>query len=103
MEKYTPHYDLAVIKADVIRLGSRAFTASAREAARQLELNIGQMRLAVCALENRMLYTSMTTYSDHRVWQDVYLIKIYGTEIYIKVTHRPGGGPPVISFKEKTL
>ena len=50
-----------------------------------------------------MLYKSMTTYSDHRVWQDVYVIKIYGTESYIKVTYRPGGGPPVISFKEKTL
>ena len=103
MEKYTPHYDLALIKAQVIRLGHRAFTATARESARQLELRIGQMRLAVCALEKRMLYKSMTTYSDHRVWQDVYLIKMYGTEIYIKVTYRSSGGAPVISFKEKTL
>jgi motility quorum-sensing regulator / GCU-specific mRNA interferase toxin len=103
MEKYTPHYDLALIKADVIRLGDRAFTATAREGARQLELNAGQMRLVVCALENRMLYKSMTSHSDHRVWQDVYLIKIYSTEIYIKVTYRPGGGALVISFKEKTL
>ncbi|KRP74067.1 motility quorum-sensing regulator MqsR [Pseudomonas paralactis] len=103
MEKYTPHYDLALIKAQVIRLGHRAFTATARESARQLELSIGQMRLAVCALETRMLYKSMTTYADHRIWQDVYLIKMYGMEIYIKVTHRPGGEAPVISFKEKTL
>lgn len=102
MEKYTPHYDLAVIKADVTRLGISAFTASAREGARQLELSLGQMRFVVCALENRMLYNSMTTYSDHRLWQDVYLIKIYAMEIYIKVTYRPGGGPPVISFKENT-
>lgn len=61
------------------------------------------MRLVICALEHRMLYKSMTTYSDHRVWQDVYLIKIFGTEIYIKVTYRPSGGAPVISFKENTL
>ncbi|KWV90209.1 mRNA interferase MqsR [Pseudomonas fluorescens] len=67
MEKYTPHYDLALIKAQVIRLGHRAFTATARESARQLELSIGQMRLAVCALETRMLYKSMTTYADHRI------------------------------------
>jgi hypothetical protein len=31
MEKSTPHYDLAVIKAEVIRLGSKAFTMTARE------------------------------------------------------------------------
>jgi len=61
------------------------------------------MQQVVCALERRMLHKSMTTYADHRVWQDVYLIKIYGTEIYIKVIDRPGDGPPVISFKEKTL
>lgn len=103
MEKHTPHYDLAQVKEEVIRLGARAFTASAREGGRQLELSLGQMRLAVCALEARMLYKSMTTYADHRLWQDVYLIKIYGTEIYIKVTYRPSGGPPVISFKEKAL
>lgn len=103
MEKYTPHYDLALVKAEVIKLGFRAFTATAREGARQLELSLDQMQHAVCSLEKPMLYKSMTAYADHRVWQDVYLIKIYGTEIYIKVTYRPGGGPPVISFKEKTL
>jgi motility quorum-sensing regulator/GCU-specific mRNA interferase toxin len=103
MEKYTPHYDLALIKAEVIRLGCRAFTASARESARQMELNLSQMQHAVCALEQRMLYKSMTTYADHRVWQDVYLIKAHATQIYIKVTYRPGGGAPVISFKEKIL
>ncbi|MDO4236355.1 type II toxin-antitoxin system MqsR family toxin [Pseudomonas sp.] len=103
MEKYTPHYDLAVIKADVIRLGYGAFTASARDGARRLKLSIRQMQSVICALEKKMLYKSMTTYSDPRIWQDVYLIKIFGTEIYIRVTYRPSGGPPVISFKERVL
>ena len=48
-----------------------------------------------------MLHKSMTTYADHRIWQDVYHVKTHGLEIYIKVTYRPGSGPPVISFKEK--
>lgn len=42
----------------------------------------------------------MTTYADHKVWQDVYHISSHGMEIYIKVTYRSGGNPPVISFKE---
>ncbi len=52
-----------------------------REGARRLKLGTIQMQQLVCALEKIMLYKSMTTYSDHRVWHDVYLIKIYGTEI----------------------
>lgn len=101
MEKNTPHYDLSVVKAEVLRLGAKAFTGAAREGGRRLDLSLSQMQRIVCALERRMLHKSMTTYADHRIWQDVYHIKTYGLEIYIKVTYRPGGGPPIISFKEK--
>lgn len=59
------------------------------------------MQRVVCALEHRMLYKSMTTCKDHQIWQDVYHVKVSDKEIYLKVTYRPGGGPPVISFKEK--
>ncbi|WP_433769117.1 type II toxin-antitoxin system MqsR family toxin [Pseudomonas putida] len=102
MEKSTPHYDLAVIKADVRRLGRKAFTTTAKNSGRTLGLNLIQMQEVVFELQGKMLYKSMTTYHDHRVWQDVYHINSYGMEIYIKVTYRPGGGPPVISFKEKS-
>ncbi len=101
MEKNTPHYDLSVVKTEVLRLGAKAFTGAAREGGRRLDLSLSQMQRIVCALERRMLHKSMTTYADHRIWQDVYHVKTYGLEIYIKVTYRPGGGPPIISFKEK--
>jgi motility quorum-sensing regulator/GCU-specific mRNA interferase toxin len=101
MEKNTPHFDLAVVKAEIVRLGTKAFTGAAREGGRRMDLTLSQMLQIVCALENRMLYKSMTTFADHRIWQDVYHMKTQGLEIYIKVTYRPGGGPPVISFKEK--
>ncbi len=103
MEKYTPHYDLAVIKADVRRLGSRAFTRTAKESAENLGFSIEDMQVVVYALHSRMLYKSMTTYADHRVWQDVYHTHSKNREIYIKVTYSPDGDPPVISFKEKIL
>ncbi len=102
MEKNTPHYDLAVIKADVRRLGSKAFTSTAKNDGQVLGLNIEEMLTVIFELQGRMLYKSMTTYADHRVWQDVYHINSFGLEIYIKVTYRPGGGPPIISFKEKS-
>jgi motility quorum-sensing regulator/GCU-specific mRNA interferase toxin len=102
MEKNTPHYELAVIKADVRRLGGKAFTSTAKNSGRVLGLNLVEMQEVIFELQGKMLYKSMTTYDDHRVWQDVYHINSYGLEIYIKVTYRPGGGPPVISFKEKS-
>ena len=101
MEKYTPHYDLAVIKADVRRLGYKAFTTSARLCGKDLGMDVEEMQAVIYALKKTMLYKSMTSYGDHRTWQDVYHISSHGLEIYIKVTYRPGGQPPVISFKEK--
>jgi len=101
MEKKTPHYDLSVIKADVMRLGSAAFTRTALIGGRRLGLTLGQMQQVIYELQGRMLHKSMTTYLDHRVWQDVYCMHTHDLELCIKVTYRPGGGPPVISFKEK--
>ena len=103
MEKYTPHYDLAVIKADARRLGSRAFTRTAKESGEDLGFSIEDMQLVIYELQNRMLYKSMTTHRDHRIWQDVYHTHSKDREIYIKVTYSPDGDPPVISFKEKNL
>ncbi|MEO6677523.1 MAG: type II toxin-antitoxin system MqsR family toxin [Pseudomonas sp.] len=103
MEKNTPHYDLAVVKAEVVRLGRKAFTRRAMESGSDMGFNVRQMIDAICALERRMLFKSMTTYVDHRVWQDVYHTTFHGLEIYIKVSYRLGGGHPVVSFKEKDL
>jgi motility quorum-sensing regulator/GCU-specific mRNA interferase toxin len=103
MEKSTPHYDLAVIKAEVVRLGRKAFTRRAVESGSYMGFNVRQMIEVIGALERRMLFKSMTTYVDHRVWQDAYHTTFHGLEIYIKVSYRPRGGHPVVSFKEKDL
>ncbi|SEM32129.1 motility quorum-sensing regulator / GCU-specific mRNA interferase toxin [Pseudomonas sp. ok272] len=101
MDKNTPHYDLRVVKAQVVLLGKKAFTRSALESGRDIGLSYPSMVQVIAALERRMLYKSMTSYDDHRRWHDVYHTTFRGLQIYIKVTYRPGGGPPVISFKEK--
>lgn len=101
MEKNTPHYNLIVIKGDVMRLGRAAFTRSAQRGGKDLGLSFKEVQEVVFGLHVSMLFKSMTTYDDHRVWQDVYHTRSHGREIYIKVTYRLDGGPPVISFKEK--
>ena len=101
MEKNTPHYDLAVVKAEVIRRGKEAFTRYALETGRDMGMSWKVMMQVVATLERRMLYKSMTSYSNHRNWHDVYHVSFRNREIYIKVTYCISGGSPVISFKEK--
>ena len=99
MEKKTPHYTLQCIQADVLRPGAVAFTKSALDGGRTMGLTLAQMQRVIASLERRAL----STHADHRVWQDVYHAQAYGLAMYIKVTYRPSGGPPVIAFKEKDL
>lgn len=101
MEKNTPHYALAVIQADVRRLGGNALTSTAKSNAWALGLTLSDMQEVISGLQRKQFHKSMTTYNDHRLWHDVYHANTHGLEIYIKVTYRPSGGAPVISFKEK--
>ncbi len=42
----------------------------------------------------------MTSYADHRVWQDVYRPKAAGSELYLKFTLDARQALFLISFKE---
>jgi motility quorum-sensing regulator/GCU-specific mRNA interferase toxin len=58
------------------------------------------MLAVVASLGRRDFFKSMTTYADHRVWQDVYHAATpLRKEAYIKLTLRDGA--PVIQFKER--
>ena len=100
MEKRTPHYDLARIQAQVARLGAAAFTKTALDGGREMELTTAEMLGVIASLSRRNFYKSMTTYADHRVWQDVYHAATPAKkDAYIKITLRDEA--PVIQFKEK--
>ncbi len=100
MEKRTPHYDLARIQADVARLGAAAFTKTAMDGGRAMGLTTADMLRAIASLSRRQFYKSMTSYADHRVWQDVYHAATpVRRDAYIKITLRDAA--PVIQFKEK--
>ena len=103
MEKNTPHYALSVIKDEVRRQGAKAFTHVALSSGKRMGLALRDMESVICSLERRMLYKSMTCYTDHRNWQDVYHTTFQDMDLYIKVTYCSNGGAPVISFKEKNV
>ena len=87
MEKGVPHCKLPVVKA-LIEAGQVRATASAFNGARELGVNdLAGMCAVVLALTSIDFYKSMTTHTDHRIWQDVYRTKTAsGNDVYLKLT-----------------
>jgi motility quorum-sensing regulator/GCU-specific mRNA interferase toxin len=100
MEKRTPHYSLTDIQTIVVTTTSRPFTATALRGGLELGLSEPEMRRVVIALSRRDFYKSMTTYANHKEWQDVYHgMTEDGITVYIKITAFTDGRPPIIQFK----
>lgn len=100
MEKSTPHCSLADMQVQVATDGIAAFTVTALRGGWAMGLTSAEMLAVVAALKRRDFYKSMTTYRDHRVWQDVYHGQCpNGLTAYIKLTQV--AERVVIQFKEK--
>jgi motility quorum-sensing regulator/GCU-specific mRNA interferase toxin len=99
MEKSTPHCKLSVVQGMVERGQIRA-TATAFSGAREIGINdLAGMCTVVMSLTTANFYKSMTTYADHRIWQDVYHAKTTrGDEVYLKLTVIDD--VLIVSFKE---
>lgn len=100
VERTIPHQELSLIKTRVTDLGADTFTRLALHGIDAMGLTCAQGLSVVLSLQRHMLYKSMTTYADHRVWQDVYHAPCpNGKTAYIKLTVHSGA--TVIQFKEK--
>jgi motility quorum-sensing regulator/GCU-specific mRNA interferase toxin len=97
MEKRTPHCKLPVVK-ELIRQGKVRATSSALASAAALGFDFAGILRTVDTLTPADFYKSMTTYADHRIWQDVYRTKTAAGEVYLKLTVIDD--LLVVSFKE---
>ncbi|WP_263144013.1 type II toxin-antitoxin system MqsR family toxin [Pseudomonas sp. RIT-PI-AD] len=97
MEKRTPHFKLAQVKAAIVAEDYR-FTRVAREGGAALGLDVDDMLGIIQALTARDFYKSMTTYADHTQWQDVYRPVTHIARIYLKFTMLED--VLIVSFKE---
>jgi motility quorum-sensing regulator / GCU-specific mRNA interferase toxin len=99
VEKATPHCKLSFAQYLVERGEVRA-TTSAFNGARELGINdLAGMCAVVMSLTTADFYKSMTTYADHRIWQDVYHAQISdGNVAYLKLTVIDD--VVIVSFKE---
>ena len=99
MEKSTAHCKLPAVKA-LIDAGRVNATASAFRGARELGIvDMAGMCAVVMSLTPGNFYKSMTTYADHRIWQDVYHSETSnGANVYLKLTVIDD--VLIVSFKE---
>jgi motility quorum-sensing regulator / GCU-specific mRNA interferase toxin len=97
MEKATPHCKLDVVKA-LINAGQVRTTKAAREGAAALGFDFDGMLAIVLSLTTDDFYKSMTTFADHRVWQDVYRPNTLAGDVYLKLTVIDD--VLIVSFKE---
>jgi len=99
MEKRIPHCKLSVIKA-LIEADRVNATVSAFNGAREMGINdLAGMCAVVMSLTATDFYKSMTTHSDHRIWQDVYHAKTGNSaDVYLKLTVIDD--VLIVSFKE---
>jgi len=97
MEKRTPHCKLPVLKA-LIEAGEVRMTASAVAGAEALGFDRIDVVDLVLALSSDDFFKSMTTYADHRIWQDVYRLTTPSGDVYLKLTVLDD--VLIVSFKE---
>jgi motility quorum-sensing regulator/GCU-specific mRNA interferase toxin len=97
MEKRSPHFRLAAVKW-LLQSGQVRTTLTALRDARALGLDEVEMFAVVEALTPKDFHKSMTTYADHRCWQDVYRPMTELGRICMKLT--VAEGLLVVSFKE---
>jgi motility quorum-sensing regulator/GCU-specific mRNA interferase toxin len=91
---------LALVQGEVARLGAAAFTKTVLDGGRLMGLTAAEMLAVIAALSRRNFYKAMTTFADHRVWQDVYHAPTpVKRDAYIEIALRANA--PVIPFKEK--
>lgn len=85
MEKGSPHVKLDRVKA-LVKAGKVQATRSAYDGAARLGFDEPGMFGIVENLTIKDFYKSMTTRSDHRIWQDVYRPITPAGVIYLKLT-----------------
>lgn len=96
-EKRKAHCPLERVKS-LVRAQKVRATFSAVASASRLDFTVDEMYETVLALTPGDFYKSMTTYADHKAWQDVYRPMTKAGRIYLKLAVIDD--VLIVSFKE---
>ncbi len=99
-EKLKPHYVLADIKAAFADPAMLNRSFASRQGADDLGIDDSIVIAVIQALTLSDFDKSMTSYADHKVWQDVYKPSHAGRLLYVKFTLDAQKALFLISFKE---
>ena len=96
MDKFTPTYSLEEFKNSDFSI-----TKTAQRTALELEFDEEDIRKVVSTMEIKHFYKSMTSYANHKIWQDVYHVPCGDLILYVKFTQNVISEFTLLSFKEK--
>ena len=96
LEKFNPSYSLTEFKNSHFKI-----TQTAQRTALELEFDENDVRRIVSTMELKHFYKSMTSYANHKIWQDVYHVPCGNMILYIKFTQNVVSEFTLLSFKEK--
>lgn len=100
MEKRNPTYNLKDIQATFQKIADLRMSRIAGQTRVRLGFSLEDVVFVIQSLGYQNFYKSMTTYTNHRVWQDVYHFKFNQIDLYIKFM-MDDEGYLIISFKER--
>ncbi|TPK68082.1 type II toxin-antitoxin system MqsR family toxin [Mesorhizobium sp. B2-4-19] len=96
-----PTYDLDAIKTALGSVDTLAITTSALRDALGLGFDRAGIVEVIDSMTRKMFVKSMTTFADHRIWQDVYHVPARDAVLYVKFQADGVTEFTVMSFKEK--
>lgn len=99
MEKLKPTHNLEAFKRAFAL--HQAMTVTARRSASELGFEIDDVVNVVLAMTGADFVKSMTSYNDHKRWQDVYVVQRKAISLYLKITDQIVTEFIVVSFKRK--
>jgi motility quorum-sensing regulator/GCU-specific mRNA interferase toxin len=97
-EKRNPTYDLEAFKAAAPRM---RVTVVATRSAAALGFGRAEIEATIETMQRKQFYKSMTSYGDHRIWQDVYHVPSVAGTLYVKFTADVVTEFVLLSFKER--
>src|SRR5271163_3559679 len=100
-EKRTPTYDLRAFKAAFANADELNVTVTAARTAAALGFGRAEIVATIQTMQRTQFYKSMTSYGDHRIWQDVYHVPSPSGALYVKFTADAVTEFLLLSFKEK--
>ena len=96
MEKFLPTYSLDEFKNSDFKV-----TVTADKTARELGFDRNGIKEVISSMERKHFYKSMTSYANHKIWQDVYHVPFENFVLYVKFTQNVISEFTLLSFKEK--